>query len=441
MNLYKVLSLTLIFYLTTSIVSFAQGGIKFYNISVKAGIVKAKQNGKFLFVDTYAEWCIPCKKMKKVFVDSAVSEYFNKNYINVKINMDGPNGRTTYNDYDVVFLPTMMIFDHEGEIKYKTDKLLTADELLNIGIQANVPGVYLGNNASQIISTPFQSKSTTKPKPKRTEVAVSKAKKAPKPKKEVVKETSSEGQIVKIIGANDEMPPEVLYQEAYYQLQRMNNSHGDAAIAYLKTQENWDSEKNVKFIYDFVESANSLLFDYIKENRNHVASIVGESNLAHSLDIIVNQRIYQGYPRPDLQEAIELYSLVDTFTAEQDAYQYYLGRMLQESNKKGYLATINKYLTTVAPNDHYTINKAVEVYSSLKYKKSTWNHYKKQIDKAIDLNPDEARYYVTLAKLYLAKGDRKKAKKSIDDALEIMNENTGELDGEISDILERISKS
>lgn len=134
MNLYRVLFLTFILSFVFLAETLGQRSMLFSELSVKAGINKAKEQGKFLFVDTYAEWCIPCRKMKKVFADRDVASYFNNNYLNIKINMDGPNGRTTYNDYDVVFLPIMMIFDHEGKIKYKTDKLLTAQELLNIGI-------------------------------------------------------------------------------------------------------------------------------------------------------------------------------------------------------------------------------------------------------------------------------------------------------------------
>ncbi len=425
--------------------SDAQSSIRFSESNVKRGLQRAKKENKFLFVDTYASWCIPCKKMKKVFRNREVANYFNSNYINIQINMDGPHGRTTYNDYDVVFLPTMMIFDREGRIKYKTDKLLTAQELLNIGIQANVEGVYLGNNASQIISTPFQNTvSTPKPKAVPTEIAVAAKKKKEQvdvSKREPEVDPNSEGQIVQVLGANDVMPPEVLYQEAYFSMQRMDDSHGDAAIAYLKTQENWSTEKNVKFIYDFVETTNSMLFDYISENRSHVASIVGEAQLSHSLDILVNQRIYQGYPRPDLDEAIELYNLVDTLTAEQRAYQYYLVRMQQEEDKNSYLSTVDQYLTTVAPTDHNMIHNAVEVFLSMDYEKQVWKKYKNQLERAIDLSPNKARYHVTLAKLYLMKDDRKRAKEAIENAMEIMNENAGDLNGEITDILNKIGKS
>lgn len=442
MNLYRIIFLIVVFSIADSLAFYGQSGIKFDQMSVKEGIVKARQKGKFLFVDTYAEWCIPCKKMKKVFANTEVANYFNDHYINVKINMDGPNGRTTYNDYDVVFLPTMMIFDHEGRIKYKTDKLLTAQELLNIGVQASVAGVYLGNNASQIISTPFQTKSNSS-SAKATSKVVSKYnnKNSSSQLKEISPESDSKEHIVKVLGANDKMPPEVLYQEAYFQMQMMNNSHGDAALAYLKTQEDWSTKKNVKFIYDFVESTNSILFDYIRENREHVASIVGESNLSYSLDILVNQRVYQGYPRPNFQEARELYKLANPLTADQQAFQYYLNRMTQDGDKEGYLAVIDMYINTVSPNDHNAMNLAAEMFSSMDYDKETWSDYKLMIENAIKLSPNTPKYYITLAKLYLMKDDTRSAKKTIKNAQEIMNENSGDLDGGITELLERISKS
>ena len=438
----RILALLIITSLSFTIHSNGQSGIRFYKMDVKAGIIKAKQENKFLFVDTYAVWCIPCKKMKKVFANNEVAKYFNDHYVNIKIDMDGPNGKKTYNDYDVIFLPTMMIFDHEGRIKYKTDKLLTAQELLNIGVQANVDGVYLGNNASQIVSAPFQKVAGNNPKSKKQKSSARKAKKQiTKPTEPSIKDVKSEGQIVQVIGADDEMPPEVLYEEAYYQMQRMENQQGEAALAYLETQSDWSTEKNVKFIYDFVETTKSPLFDYIKNNRAHVASIVGEANLSHSLDILVNQRIYQGYPRPELNEAIALYNLVDTNTAKGSAYQYYLIRMQQEGDKKSYLSTLNEYLTEVAPNDHIAMDKGAAMYATMNYNNSEWNMYYDQINKAISLDPSEAKYHLTLAKLYLQKGDTKRAKKSVENAQEIINENTGDLDGEITEILEKINRS
>ena len=115
--------------------------------------------------------------------------------------------------------------------------------------------------------------------------------------------------------------------------------------------------------------------------------------------------------------------------------------MTQEGDKDGYLAVLDTYINTIAPQDHNAMRLAVDMYASMDYDKATWSDYKNMIQRAIEISPNSPRYYITLAKLYLMKDDRKKAKKAIENAQEIMNEKTGDLDSEINDILQRISKS
>lgn len=40
-------------------------GIVFFEGDYQAALAKAKQENKMLFVDFYADWCGPCKKMAK----------------------------------------------------------------------------------------------------------------------------------------------------------------------------------------------------------------------------------------------------------------------------------------------------------------------------------------------------------------------------------------
>ena len=56
----------------------AANGIKFFKGTFSEALVKAKQENKILFVDFYAVWCVPCKKMAKtVFTQEEVGKYFN----------------------------------------------------------------------------------------------------------------------------------------------------------------------------------------------------------------------------------------------------------------------------------------------------------------------------------------------------------------------------
>lgn len=439
----------LLFAIATLSLQTTSGQIRFSEMSIQAGITTAKEKGKFLFVDTYAEWCIPCKKMKTVFADKDVAAYFNDHYINIRINMDTPRGKETYAKYDVVFLPTMMIFDGEGIIKYKTDKLMSAQELLNIGIQANVEGVYLGDNASKIVSNPFNNKKK-KPAPKNTKsersIVAKKSDQNNTSDNTSIKESdtakSEAGNIVYVLGSDlSNAPPEILYKESYFRMQLMDGSHRETAIAYLNTQSDWNTDKNIKFIYDFIETTDSPLFEYMISHRSRFENLVGAESVKQSIRILVNQRISQGFPRPNLSEAKKLYSYINVQNAHQLAYQYYLTTLEEAENFNVYEKTATEYLTQISPEDHYIIYKLVNQYLEFGTTKNNLDKYINLMGKAIDLKENEPYYYLSLAKLYIKKGDFKKAKKITLEAQNILSENSENLSFEINNLLSELEKN
>ena len=69
-------------------------GIEFLKGDYNAALEKAKQEGKMLFVDFYADWCGPCKRMAKdVFTLAVVGNYFNEKFVSVQINAEDPVNR------------------------------------------------------------------------------------------------------------------------------------------------------------------------------------------------------------------------------------------------------------------------------------------------------------------------------------------------------------
>lgn len=49
----------------------------------------AKKENKYIFVDCYATWCNPCKRMDKdVFENDSVVDYINEKFVSVKIQFD-----------------------------------------------------------------------------------------------------------------------------------------------------------------------------------------------------------------------------------------------------------------------------------------------------------------------------------------------------------------
>ena len=100
--------------------AFGQG-IEFYKGDWKDALAEAEKSEKLVFVDAYAEWCGPCKRMAKTtFVDQKVGDFFNANFINLKIDMEKGHGLTFRQDYPVSAFPTLMFLNGKGEIVHKT---------------------------------------------------------------------------------------------------------------------------------------------------------------------------------------------------------------------------------------------------------------------------------------------------------------------------------
>src|SRR5690349_11279787 len=74
-------------------------GIKFnISLSWQQVLEKAKSENKYIFVDCYTTWCKPCREMEKfVYPLDTVGDFFNKNFISIKLQMD-----TTKNDSEQI---------------------------------------------------------------------------------------------------------------------------------------------------------------------------------------------------------------------------------------------------------------------------------------------------------------------------------------------------
>ena len=65
------------------IVGLRAEGMEFFHGTWEEALAEAKKQEKIIFVDAYAVWCGPCKRMaKNVFTQDRVGEFYNKNFIN-----------------------------------------------------------------------------------------------------------------------------------------------------------------------------------------------------------------------------------------------------------------------------------------------------------------------------------------------------------------------
>ena len=122
------------------LVSNAQG-IEFFKGTFDEAKAQAKKEDKLIFMDAYASWCGPCKRMaKNVFPKKEAGDYFNKNFVNVKMDMEKGEGRGLAKKYSVGSYPTLLFLDYNGDVVYKTKGARRdAKSLIQVGEKALRP--------------------------------------------------------------------------------------------------------------------------------------------------------------------------------------------------------------------------------------------------------------------------------------------------------------
>ena len=94
-------------------------GINFSDKSVDELLKQAKKQNKLIFVDMYTVWCGPCKHMaKNIFTQSEAGEYFNENFINLKLDAE-KEGKEFARKYNVTAYPTFFFIIGVGALVYR----------------------------------------------------------------------------------------------------------------------------------------------------------------------------------------------------------------------------------------------------------------------------------------------------------------------------------
>ncbi|MCR9172840.1 MAG: thioredoxin family protein [bacterium] len=107
-------------------------GISFKKKSLEDAMKEAKKSGKLIFIDAYTDWCGPCKRMAATsFKDPKVGDVFNKNFINIKVEMEkDADGPMIARKYRVAAYPTLLIIDGNGRLVKQAVGMKTSDQLI-----------------------------------------------------------------------------------------------------------------------------------------------------------------------------------------------------------------------------------------------------------------------------------------------------------------------
>lgn len=128
-------------------------GVRFeQGLSWQQILSKAKMENKYIFVDCYASWCMPCKRMdREVYPMEEVSDYINARFLSIKLQMD-----TSINDteeirrrhedahfirqrYGIGVYPTFLFFSPQGNLVHRAMGYENARSFIDIACAATDP--------------------------------------------------------------------------------------------------------------------------------------------------------------------------------------------------------------------------------------------------------------------------------------------------------------
>jgi thiol-disulfide isomerase/thioredoxin len=129
--------------------------INFVQTKWKEVLLKSKKEKKLVFLDCYTSWCGPCFWMKKnVFVNDSVADFYNKNFIPVKMDMEKGEGLELAKTYKINSYPTFLYLNEKGEILHRSSGSADVQPFIETGKNALNPEKQLATQTKRFYENP-----------------------------------------------------------------------------------------------------------------------------------------------------------------------------------------------------------------------------------------------------------------------------------------------
>lgn len=361
--------------LTLSFATLSAQGIEFFGGTWAEALAKAQSEERLIFVDAYAAWCGPCKRMAaQTFPDPKAGEFFNANFVNMKIDMEKPENAEFARKYPVGSYPTLMFIDATGKIVLKEVGAKNVDQLIETGRKA------LGKNDK---SVDYEKKYEA-----------------------------------------GERDPKMLFDYV-----RALNAAGKPSLKitneYLGTQQDFSTEFNLKFILEGAVEADSRVFDLLLKNRSKIVAVTSEE--------AVNARVEKAC-RSTVAKAIEFKNkaLLEEAKAKMKAgnperstafaFDSDMSYAKAIKDPKLYLQTAKSYQKTEVKNNSAKLHDlSVMLIRSFPDDKNVLKQAEKWAKTAAE-NGGLAEYWMTLAGVYKLQGNKAKARSTAEFAKKELSE-------------------
>lgn len=349
----------LFFFFLIPFITEAQYGIQFSSKSFEEVQKEAKATGKLIFVDGYTEWCEPCKLMDiGVFTSQRVGIEYNKQFISYKMDMEKDMGPIMAVRYGVGVIPTFLFLTSDGTMVYSINGYQGEDELISAAKTAMSPG-----------------------------------------RKE---------QAWDVRYADGDRKGDFLLNYVYHKFGNQDPIYPTLVNEYLETQKDWGTTDNVKFIYNFLEHTDSPMFDYLASNREIFFKAFGEEKVLKTIDVLVNNKMYNSSPAPSLEEIGALLIKAYPKNGAKRYLDLRLDRYLKEGKHEEYASAIMEYLAMTPSVDSNELISYAEYFNKNISDKTMLKKALNWTEKGIQSEPSIANYKLLTA-LCSKAGERKRA--------------------------------
>lgn len=381
------------FFLSTSFLVQAQDGIDFFHGTWEEALEKAEKEDKLIFVDAYAVWCGPCKRMaKNVFTQKSVGDFYNKHFVNLKIDMEKGQGLAFRKKYPVQAFPTLFYIDYDGKTIQKVKGAQKVDNFLKLG-----KSVLSKVDRSAQYATQYE-----------------------------------EG--------NRE--PKLIY-DYIKALNQAGKSSTKIANEYIRSQKDLSSEMNLKILLESTVTADSRLFDLMIDNKGQIEKLLGKE--------VVNERITMACAKTAERAAeFESKDLLNDAKAKMKKYnssestafaaQADMNFARKTNDYKGYVKACQTYAKKVLKGDAEALNKlAMDMEKTFGRNEDCMECAEKFAKNAAQTGKTYNFYY-TYAKILYQNGKQAEALEAAQTSLSLAKEVGGGAERMVSGLLQKIQQ-
>ncbi|MDH3648209.1 MAG: thioredoxin family protein [Saprospiraceae bacterium] len=107
--------------------------IDFQNGDLHLARDQAIMDGKWVFVEVYASWCIACRLMDETtFRSPLVAEVMSSHFIPVRLDIDDIEGKIFAAEHNVSILPALLVIDGKGKKISQVNEALSTNEMVSV---------------------------------------------------------------------------------------------------------------------------------------------------------------------------------------------------------------------------------------------------------------------------------------------------------------------